>query len=91
MTKDDHKFFPSDVRKYDWDQYRYNYHLGLLRYVGKETVADVEVARKRLFKFRVAHFVVLIFYYMMWAAFYFYLGRLFGINRAIESWLSDPQ
>lgn len=88
MDENDKKFFPSDVRKYDWDSFRYNYHLGLLRYVGNEEVADNEVARRRMLKFRIAHFVLLIFYYMMWLAFYFYLGRLFGINKTIESWFT---
>lgn len=86
MTKEDKLFFPSDVRKYDWDHFRYNYHLGLLRYVGNETVGEVDVARRRLLKFRVAHFIVLIFYYSMWFIFYYNLGRLFGINKNIE-WL----
>lgn len=89
MNAADMKFFPSDVRKYDWRQYRYNYHLGLLRYIGNIDLEDFSKARKRMQKFRIAHYFILVIYYLLLATFYFYFGRLLGINRAIENWASS--
>lgn len=85
MHEHDKQYFPSDVRKFHWDSYCYNYNLGLLRYIGNETLDDFEPARRRMRKFYIAHFFVLIIYYSLLATFYFYMGRLFGINDLIAS------
>lgn len=85
MHEYDKQYFPSDVRKFVWDSYCYNYNLGLLRYIGNEVLEDFEPARRRMRKFYVAHFFVLIIYYSILATFYFYMGRLFGINGLIAS------
>lgn len=85
MSKYDQSYFPSDVRKFNWDSYCYNYNLGLLRYIGKDTLDDFEPARRRMKKIYVAHFFVLVIYYSLLALFYFYLGRLLGINNLISS------
>lgn len=85
MSKHDQLYFPSDVRKFNWDEYCYNYNLGLLRYIGNDTLTDFEPARKRMKKFYVAHFCVLVIYYSLLGLFYFYLGRLLGINNLISS------
>lgn len=85
MDEYDKQYFPSDVRKFQWDSYCYNYNLGLLRYIGNEELGDFEPARRRMRKFYIAHFFVLVVYYSLLATFYFYLGRLFGINGLIAS------
>lgn len=85
MNEHDKIHFPSDVRKFHWDSYCYNYNLGLLRYIGNEALEDFEPARRRMRKFHIAHKFVLIIYYSLLALFYFYLGRLFGINNLISS------
>lgn len=89
MTAADKKFFPSDVRKFDWDSYCYNYNLGLLRYIGNENLDDFDGARRRMRKFRIAHFFVLIIYYSILALIYYGLGRLFGINAMLSSWFDQ--
>lgn len=85
MCEYDKQFFPSDVRKFNWDAYCYNYNLGLLKYIGNETLDDFEPARRRMRKFYIAHFFVLCIYYSLLATFWFYFGRLFGINNLISS------
>lgn len=89
MDVHDQKFFPSDTRNYNWDEYRYNYHLGLLRYIGLETLADFGPARKRMFRFKIAHFFVLIVYYALLASMYYFVGHMLGINNIIRSWISQ--
>lgn len=89
MSEYDKKFFPSDVRKFDWDSYCYNYTLGLLRYIGNETLDDFEPARRRMRKFRIAHFFVLVIYYTLLALLYYGLGRLFGINDILGGWFTS--
>lgn len=87
MNEHDQSYFPSDVRKFQWDAFCYNYNLGLLRYIGKETLQDFEPARRRMRKFYVAHCFLLVIYYSLLATFFFYLGRLFGINAMISPYI----
>lgn len=85
MCEHDKLFFPSDVRTFNWDTYCYNYNLGLMRYIGNEILGDFEPARRRMRKFYIAHFFVLVIYYSFLATFYYYFGRLIGINKLISS------
>lgn len=78
-------YFPCDVRKFNWDAYCYNYTLGLLRYIGNETLDEFDQARRRMRKFRIAHYFVLIAYYTLLAAIYYGLGHIFGINSTIRT------
>lgn len=89
MTAHDQKFFPSDARKYSWNEYRYNYHLGLLRYIGLDTLDDFGPARKRMLKFKIAHFFVLVVYYALLASIYYFIGHMVGINDIIRSTLAE--
>lgn len=86
MNENDKIFFPSDVRKYDWDSYAYNYNMGLLRYIGKDSLENFDAARRRMRNFRIAHYFVLAFYYSFLALIYYALGRLFGINNMLSNW-----
>lgn len=87
MNEYDKRYFPADVRNFEWDSFCYNYNLGLLRYIGKDNLNNFEPARRRMRKFRIAHFFVLIFYYTLLALFYFYLGRLIGVNQSISTFV----
>lgn len=89
MSEHDKVYFPSDVRKFNWDAYCYNYNLGLLRYIGQEELEDFEPARRRMRKFRIAHLFVLIIYYSILACVYYGLGQLLGINNFICSKISN--
>lgn len=89
MSEYDRKYFPSDVRRFNWDAYCYNYNLGLLRYIGQEELDDFEPARRRMRKFRFAHFFVLVIYYSILAFVYYGLGHLLGINDFICSKISS--
>lgn len=88
MNNYDRQYFPSDVRNFHWDSYCYNYNLGLLRYIGNEKLEDFAPARRRMRRFQIAHIFVLIVYYSLLAIFYFYLGRLTGVNNLISSQLN---
>lgn len=88
MSVDDQKFFPSDASKYNWNEYRYNYYLGLLRYIGLETLDDFAPAKSRMMKFKIAHFFVLIIYYAILASIYYFIGHLLGINDTIRAWIA---
>lgn len=84
MSKYDHMYFPCDVRKFKWDEYCYNYTLGLLRYIGQETLDDFDRARRRMRKFRIAHFFVLIIYYSLLALIFYGFSHLFSINAMVS-------
>lgn len=85
MTDADHKFFPCDIRKFCWEEFRLNYHLGIMQHIGKETLDHFDDSRRRLRWFQIAHFIVLTIYYSTFAVITFYLSRFFGIN----DWLCD--
>lgn len=89
MSPSDQLYFPSDVRKYNWDEYRYNYHLGLLRYIGLDTLEDFGPARRRALKFRIAHFFVLVIYYSLLAGFWYFIGHIIGFNDYIRNILKE--
>lgn len=46
---------------------------------------DFEPAHRRMRKFYIAHFFLLVIYFSLLALFYFYMGRLFGINQLIST------
>lgn len=86
MNEYDKKFFPSDVRKFDWDKFCTSYALGIMHYLGKDDLEDFGPARRMTRIFRIAHFFVLVFYYSLLGLFYFYLGRFLGINQLFSSY-----
>lgn len=85
MNKYDKLFFPSDVRKFDWDSFCYNYALGMIRYIARENLESLESAGRRQLMLRIAHYFTLVIYYSLLALFYYYLGRLICINKSISS------
>lgn len=91
MSVHDKKYFPSDVRKFNWDSYCYNYNLGLLRYIGNEDLDDFEPARRRMRKFRLAHKFVLVVYYTILATLYYFVLHMVGINGLVRSFYHRVQ
>ena len=89
MTPADRQYFPSDVRQYDWKEFSYNYYLGLLRYIGKEKLDDSEACNRRMQKLVIAHYAVLIVYYLLIALFWYSMSHLFGLNGFIKRTYAD--
>lgn len=86
MSSDDHLFFPCDVRKFQWEEFRLNYFLGMFQYIGKDSLDSIDANRKRLRKFQIAHYFVLFFYYAIIGWITYSLGRLFGFNAFVYDW-----
>lgn len=89
MTPADRQYFPSDVRQYDWKEFSYNYYLGLLRYIGKEKLDDSDACNRRMQKLVIAHYAVLIVYYLLIALFWYSMSHLFGLNGFIKRTYAD--
>lgn len=80
MDKNDQKYFPCDIRKFDWAEYRINYHLGLILYVGQEELNNFDAARKKYRIMAFCHSCVCIFYYAFFIMLYYFLGNILGVN-----------
>lgn len=76
----DQKFFPCDIRKFSWAEFRINYYLGLVHYVGQEELNNFDAARVKYGKMEMAHRFVVIFYYVFLISLYYYFGKIIGIN-----------
>lgn len=80
MAKCDQMFFPCDIRKFDWFNFRINYHLGLMKYIGLESLDHFDQARIKYKKLIYAHYIAIFAYYMFFGVVYYLLGRCLGIN-----------
>lgn len=63
MTPEDREFFPSDVRRYSWSSFLYNYLSGLKVYIGLESLDYQEKALKKYKRLEMLHYLVLFVYY----------------------------
>lgn len=63
MSKIDQDFFPSDVRRYKWSEFTYNYNHGLRMYIGREPICVADTAKKRYNNMVIAHYFLLLIYY----------------------------
>ncbi|XP_055387561.1 fatty acyl-CoA reductase wat-like [Condylostylus longicornis] len=80
MTPDDEEFYPSDIRKYDWQHFSYNYVLGLRRYIGREDPLDTN-SYKKYNRFVYLHTIFLaIFYGFHFTILWFFVKRFDLIN-----------
>lgn len=84
MSTHDQEYFPCDVNRYDFKEYSYKYLWGLRTYIVKEPIDNVDAARRKLFKLRIAHYFVLVFYYFFIAVFYYHVFQLLGLNNYLR-------
>lgn len=79
MNTSDRAFFPCDLDAFYWKDYSYKYALGIKSYVLKENLNNVEDAKSKQFKLRIAHMVVLGIYYAGAAIAVYGILRLVGV------------
>ncbi|KAJ6641422.1 Fatty acyl-CoA reductase wat [Pseudolycoriella hygida] len=87
MSPYDQEFFPCDVNRYDFKEYSYKYLWGLRTYIAKEPIDNLEAAKRKLIKLKIAHYSVLVVYYFFVGLFYYYLFQLFGVNTFLRNCL----
>lgn len=80
MSQEDREYFPIDVDRFNWQKFAPKYAIGLRKYIAKEPMDNLDRAKRKLEKLRIAHYCVLVIYYSLLAIFYFYLFKLCGIN-----------
>nr|CDJ80131.1 Male sterility domain containing protein [Haemonchus contortus] len=84
MTTHDQQLFNFDVRQLDWDSYLFDYVMGIKKYILKEDLDNLHVARAKLARMRM-------FRTLITAAFWYALVHLLGIdnrkNRKWTAWL----
>lgn len=78
MTPDDRIYFPSDVRKYNFYDYRYIYYLGMRGYLVKEILFDLDKAKRKMLIMKCAHVFVLFIYYLIIGSFVYFVLKYFG-------------
>ncbi|XP_055837693.1 fatty acyl-CoA reductase wat-like [Episyrphus balteatus] len=98
MTPEDREFFPSDVRRYSWSTFLYNYLSGLKVYIGLESLDDGEKAKAKYKRLEMLHYLVLFFYYGIHIFIFTMIALKLGVttylkNSLIENYefLKNPQ
>lgn len=85
MSHDDRRFFPSDVREYNFRDFMPLYQMGVHVYVLNETEYDERWAHTRMRLLRAAHCVVLLVLYAAYAAVAYVVLSQFGYWNAVVS------
>ncbi|XP_055918138.1 fatty acyl-CoA reductase wat-like [Eupeodes corollae] len=98
MTPEDRDFFPSDVRRYSWSAFLYDYLNGLKIYIGLESLDDAEKAKKKYKRLEIMHLFILCAYYGFHILIVTLLADKIGVfsyikNSLIENYefLKNPQ
>lgn len=81
MHPEDKRFFPGDVRTYNFYEYSTIYYLGMRAYIMKEAVFNKRRAYLKVQLLRVAHAAVLFVLYSTIAAILYGVGRFYGFDR----------
>lgn len=85
MSHDDRRFFPSDVREYNFRDFMPIYQMGVQVYVLNETEYDERWAHTRMRLLRAAHFLVLLVLYSAYAVVAYAVLSQFGYADAMVS------
>ncbi|KAL1379276.1 hypothetical protein pipiens_015019 [Culex pipiens pipiens] len=64
MTADDQTFFPVDIRRVKWAEFFPTYLLGLRKYIVRESLDNLEQAKRKFRLLKAAHYVVLALIYV---------------------------
>lgn len=83
MSADDKRFFPSDLRNYNFRDFSKVYYLGMRAYIMNELEFDMSKAFKKVRYLQIAHTFVLILYYSGFALLIYWLSNQFGFNNEI--------
>lgn len=85
MDERDRTFFPVDVGSFSWTKFAPAYSLGIRKYIAKESMDNLDSARRRFFYLRIAHYIALVFYYAFLAIFYYYVMKFFGLHSYVKN------
>lgn len=85
MTDYDKEYFPSDMRKLDWNDYLFTYAMGVRKYLFKESDDDADIVsrnRKHVI-LKISHFtlkgiIYFIYLYLIWYIMLPYLFEMFN-------------
>lgn len=85
MSSYDQEFFPCDVNRYDFKEFSYKYLWGLRTYIAKEPIDNMDAAKRKLIKLKIAHYSVLVVYYFFVGLFYYYFFKLMGLSNFLQN------
>lgn len=85
MISHDQEFFPCDVQRYDFKEFSYKYLWGLRTYIANEPINNLEAAKRKRIKLKIAHYSVLVVYYLFVGLFYYQICKLFGVNKFLQN------
>lgn len=85
MQLADRKYFPCDVRLFNFRDYSPTYIRGMRKYIGHEDVeTNQHLARAKYRKLRILHKLVLVIYYTFLAMMFYFLLKFFGFIGVME-------
>lgn len=85
MDERDRLYFPIDIGHFNWNKFTPHYTLGIRKYIAKESLENMDRAKRKHFQLKIAHYVVLVVYYSLLATFYYYLLKLFGVTSYFQN------
>lgn len=84
MSEEDKRFFPGDIRNYNFRDFSNVYYLGMRAYIMNEIEFDMKRAIRKVRLLKVAHAVVLIVYYFTWAMVIYWLANFYGVTPVVR-------
>lgn len=79
LNKSDRAFFPCNLEIFDWNDYSYKHTLGIKSLIFKESLNNIEEAKKKQSKIRMTRFVVTGIYYGIVALLWYIVLNRFGV------------
>lgn len=88
MTVEDHKFYPSDVRNFDWDEYTISYYRGMKVYISREPIESKPSVFWKVNVLRCIFYVYVLCVYTVWAFVAYNILGLCGLSDYVDSLVS---
>lgn len=85
MNVRDRAYFPTGVEGFNFKENAEGYVLGLRKYMAKESLDNLDLAKKKNKQLKILHYFVLTFYYLLLIVFYYFLFRLIGVNSFVQN------
>ncbi|XP_058829529.1 fatty acyl-CoA reductase wat-like [Topomyia yanbarensis] len=77
MLQEDREFFAADAKNLKWSYFFHTYLLGLRRYILRESLNNLEQAKKKYLKLKIAHGFLLGFIYSVFLVIIYFVFRRF--------------
>lgn len=88
MTPFDRKYFPVVDGNMNFLDFAVRYATGLRMHMAKEPMDNLEQARRKYTRQKIAHYSVLVVYYALISGFYYFILRQIGVVGFIRSLLN---